>query len=352
MIHEVANYTQQLWTQGRKTKKSQSGWLSGNAVCCIHNGDSQDTRGRGGLMVNSDGGVSWHCFNCNFKTSYQPGRPLSFKFRKLLSWLGADPTEVKRLVIEAIRIKDFIKPEDIKIAPEEEVTFEARKLPEQARSFWALAEFYRLSDYAEVPKQFSSAVGYIKSRHIDMTKYDFYWTPEVEHKLSHRVLVPFKYKGEIVGYTGRAFEDGIKPKYHSNHPANFVFNLDNQKYDNKFVIVVEGPFDAMAVDGVSVQTNEISEQQAELIEALGKEVIYVPDFDKHVNKQGRTVWPGLRAVEQAIEYGWSVSFPVWHEDCKDVSKAVEKYGKLFVLKAILEAKESNPLKIKLIAQKI
>jgi hypothetical protein len=101
-----------------------------------------------------------------------------------------------------------------------------------------------------------------------------------------------------------------------------------------------------------VQTNEISEQQAEIIESLGREVIYVPDFDQHLNKQGRPVWPGLAAVEQAIEYGWSVSFPVWRETCKDVNAAVIKYGKLFVIKAILDAKESNSLKIKLIAGKI
>jgi hypothetical protein len=349
MFNAVQDYTLSLLPP--KKRRSQSGWLSFNAVCCNHNGDTQDTRGRGGIMTNTDGGVSYHCFNCGFKTSYQPGRPLSFKFRKLLNWLGADTNEVKRLVIEAIRVKDLIKPEDIK-APEEEIVFEKRTLPEQAQSFLALAEFYQMADGNNCPQGFLQAVSYITGRKIDMQKYDFYWTPEVEHKLSYRVLVPFIYKNEIVGYTGRAFDDGIKPKYHSNHPANFVFNLNNQLPDSKFVIVVEGPFDAMAVDGVSVQTNEISEQQAELIEALGREVIYVPDFDKHVNKQGREVWPGLRAVEQAIEYGWSVSFPVWHEDCKDVSKAVERHGKLFTLKAILAAKESNPLKIKLIAGKI
>ena len=33
-------------------------------------------------------------------------------------------------------------------------------------------------------------------------------------------------------------------------------------------------------------------------------------------------------------------------------KAVEKFGKLFTIKAILEGKESNPLKIKLRANKI
>ena len=349
MFNAVQDYTLSILPS--KRRRSQAGWLSFNAVCCHYNGDSADTRGRGGCITNPDGGVSYHCFNCQFKTSYQPGRPLSFKFRKLLNWLGADPTEVKRLVIEAIRVKELIRPEDIR-APEEEIVFEARSLPSEAQSFLALAEFYKLAEYQSTPKLFTDAVHYSLDRKIDTIKYDLYWTPEIEHKLNHRVIVPFVYKGRTVGYTARATVDGIKPKYHSNHPANFVFNMDNQLPTSKFVLVVEGPFDAMSIDGVSVQTNEISEQQAEIIEGLGREVIYVPDFDQHLNKQGRAVWPGLAAVEQAIEYGWSVSFPVWRETCKDVNAAVIKYGKLFVMKAILEGKESNSLKIKLIAGKI
>jgi len=349
MFNAVQDYTLSILPS--KRRRSQAGWISFNAVCCHHNGDSPDTRGRGGVITNPDGGVSYHCFNCQFKTSYQPGRPLSFKFRKLLNWLGADPTEVKRLVIEAIRVKELIRPEDIR-APDEEIVFEARSLPQEAQSFLALAEFYKLAEYQNTPKLFTDAVHYSLDRKIDTIKYNLYWTPEIEHKLNHRVIVPFVYKGETVGYTARATVDGIKPKYHSNHPANFVFNMDNQLPNSKFVLVVEGPFDAMSVDGVSVQTNEISEQQAEIIEGLGREVIYVPDFDQHLNKQGRPVWPGLAAVEQAIEYGWSVSFPVWRETCKDVNAAVIKYGKLFVMKAILEGKESNSLKIKLIAGKI
>ena len=349
MFNAVQDYTLSILPS--KRRRSQAGWLSFNAVCCHHNGDSADTRGRGGCITNPDGSVSYHCFNCQFKTSYQPGRPLSFKFRKLLNWLGADPTEVKRLVIEAIRVKELIRPEDIR-APEEEIVFEARGLPQEAQSFLALAEFYKLAEYQSTPKLFTDAVHYSLDRKIDTIKYDLYWTPEIEHKLNHRVIVPFVYKGKTVGYTARATVDGIKPKYHSNHPANFVFNMDNQLPTSKFVLVTEGPFDAMSIDGVSVQTNEISEQQAEIIEGLGREVIYVPDFDQHLNKQGRPVWPGLAAVEQAIEYGWSVSFPVWRETCKDVNAAVIKYGKLFVIKAILEGKESNSLKIKLIAGKI
>lgn len=349
MFNAVQDYTLNLLPS--KSRRSQSGWQSFNAVCCQHNGESYDTRGRGGVIVNPDGGVSYSCFNCKFKTSYTPGRTLSFKFRKLLRWLGGDTNEIQRLVVEALRVKDLVKPEEIK-EPEEDIVFEARKLPAEARDFWALAEFYKLADYDNCPQLFIDTVNYVTGRKINCGKYDFYWTPEVEYKLNHRVIIPFKYKGETVGYTARAIVDGIKPKYHSEYPSQFVFNLDNQRPENKFVIVVEGPFDAMAIDGVSVQTNQISEQQAELIEQLGKEVIFVPDFDKHETKAGKQVWPGYSAVEQAIEYGWTVSFPVWHKECKDVAAAVEKYGKLFVLKSILAGKESNSLKIKLLSAKI
>ena len=349
MFNAVQDYTLSVLPPKRKT--SQSGWLSFNAVCCQHNGHNVDTRGRGGVITNADGGVSYHCFNCGFKTGYQPGRPLSFKYRKFLSWLGADPNEIQRLVIEALRIKDLVDPRDVKPVVEEEITFTPRKLPAEALSFMALLEFYELADKT-YPKGFTDAANYIYDRKINLKRYEFYWTPEVENKLSHRVIVPFKYKGEIVGYTARTFVGGILPKYHSDHPGHFVFNLDEQLPENKFVIVCEGPFDAMSIDGVSTQTNDISEQQAELIEALGKEVIVVPDFDKHLNKKGKEVWPGEETIKRALEYGWSVSFPVWREDSKDINDAVKRHGKLFTLKAILDGKESNPLKIKLLANKI
>ena len=61
---------------------------------------------------------------------------------------------------------------------------------------------------------------------------------------------------------------------------------------------------------------------------------------------------GKQLVNKAIEYGWSVSFPVWQETCKDVNEAVCRYGKLFVIKAILDSKESSKLKIELMRKKL
>ena len=166
-----------------------------------------------------------------------------------------------------------------------------------------------------------------------------------------RVIIPCYWKGELVGYTARAWDEGVKPKYFNQYDSNYVFNTDRQHASHKFVVVVEGPFDAMAIDGVAVMTNECNEVQADIIDSLGKEVIVVPDFDmKFVN--GRKVWTGESLVNQAMEYGWGVSFPIWHETCKDTAEAVRKYGQLFVMKSILEARETSRFKIELAKKRI
>jgi DNA primase len=131
--------------------------------------------------------------------------------------------------------------------------------------------------------------------------------------------------------------DDVKPKYHNSHEPNYVFNVDRQPAAGRFVIVCEGPFDAMSIDGVAILSNQCNETQADVIDALGREVIVVPDSDR----------AGAKLIDNAIEYGWTVSFPVWMETCKDINQAVCKYGKLFVLKSILAARETSKLKIEL-----
>jgi hypothetical protein len=333
MLDSIQQTVLQLLPARKRT--GQNGWISFNAPCCVHNGESADTRARGGLKTEA-GKVSFHCFNCQFKASYQPGRHLTYKFRKLLSWLGADDLTVRRLVIDAVRLKDLVAPEAI-AEPEQEIRFEARTLPTEARNIVDLASFYATGDYNHVPPELLATIEYVHRRQIDINRYKFYWTPEHAYNLYRRIVVPFYYKQQVIGYTSRAVVDSIKPKYWSNHPADFVFNLDAQKSSWQFVVVCEGPFDAMSVDGVAVCGAEISDQQAELIDRLQREVVVVPDRDL----------TGRKLVERAIELGWSVSFPVWLETCKDINEAVVKYGKLFVLKSIIDTRETNRLKIEL-----
>lgn len=338
MLDSIQQSVLQLLPARRKT--GQNGWTSFNAPCCTHNGETADTRGRGGVKTNT-GQISYHCFNCGYTASFVPGRHLTFKFRKLLAWLGADDLTVRRLVIDAVRLKDLVAPEEI-AEPEQEIKYEARELPVEARNIVDLASFYATGDYANVPAELLAAIEYVHRRAIDINQYKFYWTPEEAYNLHRRIIIPYYYRGDIVGYTARSIVDGIKPKYWSSHPADFVFNLDMQKPDSKFVIVCEGPFDAMSIDGVSVSGAEISDTQVDQIDRLQREVIIVPDTDR----------AGRKLVDRAIEAGWTVSFPVWQETCKDINEAVVNYGKLFVIKAILAARETSRLKIELKKKKL
>jgi len=324
-----------------RRKSTQTGWISFNAVCCEHNGETPDRRGRGGIKTNN-GAVSYHCFNCGYTASFVPGRHLSFKFRKLLAWLGADDLTVRHLVIDAVRLKELVAPEELEETPEEEIKFDQRELPDGSTSLTSWMTRMIKDAHCLIPSQLTQGVEYLASRSIDTARYEFYFTDSKAYNLHRRIIIPYYYQGKIVGSSSRALDNAIKPKYWSNHPADYVFNLDKQLADSKFVIVVEGPFDAMAVDGVSIQGSEISDTQAELIDRLQREVIVVPDTDS----------AGRKMVDRAVELGWTVSYPVWQETCKDLNEAVVKYGKLFVLKSILAARETSRLKIELKKKKL
>jgi DNA primase len=119
-----------------------------------------------------------------------------------------------------------------------------------------------------------------------------------------------------------------------------VFNLDRQHNNREFVICCEGPIDAISIDATALMGAEIKDSQNWLLKQLGKEIILVPDRDHE----------GPKTVEQALEYGWSVSMPNWPDGVKDVNDAVCKLGRLATLWLIVSAKESNNLKIQLRAK--
>ena len=302
-----------------KVKKSSSGWQSFNAPCCVHNGETQDKRGRGGIILNGEA-ISYNCFNCGYKTGWQPGRPLSRKLRQLMDWLGTPESDIKRLVLTAIQLKETAIEQNL-IPEEVEFSFVKKDFPEQSSP---LASDNKL------------ILEYLHKRGLDENDYPYYWTPITETKFDRRVIIPFFWQDEIVGYTARLAVRG-NPKYFTSTPAGYVFNMDRQTEDRKFVIVTEGPFDAIAIDGVAILGSDIGDAQVDLIESLNRQVIMVPDNDSAGNK----------LITQAMKYNWDVSFPTWYDTCKDINEAVLNYGKVFTLKNILDNVQSTRLKIQL-----
>jgi hypothetical protein len=312
-----------------KKKQTPSGWISFNALCCVHNGERQDKRQRGGVKTSGDDGFQYHCFNCGFKAGWTPGKLLSKNTKNLMRWLGMPDDEINRLSLEALKNKDELDKTPIPL----NFSLEPKKLPENC-----LPVQQWIDEGCEDPN-FLEVVAYIFNRGMDLDWYDWHWTPENGYK--DRVIVPFFHENVVVGWTGRKITEG-KPKYLTTSQSGVVFNIDRQTDDRKFVIVVEGQFDAIAVDGVAIMHNEPNDTQIARINKLGKEAIVVPDNDK----------PGATMIKKALEAGWSVSLPDWGPDVKDVADAVKKFGRIYTLFTILQYREQGEIKIQLIKKKL
>lgn len=343
MQDTILQHTLKFWTSTRKTRVSPKGWVSGNAACCVHNGETADKRGRAGIRPGEDGSFSYSCFNCNYKTGYTPGRPLSHKLRNLLRWLGATENDINYLVIEALRSRDLTGYIPTEHKEHEVIEFKERQLPEGALSFEQWIEFYELKSSTDYPSGLIRAVEYAAERFGDLSQYpEIYWTEDSTNAMNKRIIFPFTWEGKNVGYVARSFKKLIKPKYYTDVDSDYVYGIDNLVPESEFVLVFEGVVDAMLLNGVAVLSNKISPQQADMIEELGKQVILVPDLQES----------GKPLINDAIEYGWHVAFPEWDNDIKDSGEAVQRYGKLFTLKSIISSVATNKTKIELLKRRI
>lgn len=308
-----------------KRKQSNSGWISFNAPCCVHNGESADRRQRGGVKI-TEQGWSFHCFNCQFTASFILGRNLSFKARKFLSWLNVPQQEIERINLESLRHRNVQGILDDRQRTSNAVAgirFEDRELPET---------FVTIDQHTPVHYQ------YLRDRCVPLDYPIGIVSGLPDDKFSRRqgVIIPFTYDGRIVGHTTR-FLDDKNPRYINDMQPGYVFGTDLQSADWQHVIIVEGVFDALSISGLAVLHAEINDTQVRLIRSLGKEITVVPDQDE----------AGMKLVDRAIELGWAVSMPAWPVDIKDVNDAVKKFGRLITLIHIFQARETSKIKIEL-----
>jgi len=314
-----------------KRKQTPSGWISFNAVCCHHRGEKPDSRKRGGTLMGPDS-FQYHCFNCGFKAGWTKGKLLSKNTKMLFGWLGMSETKIGELSLDALREQENLPVE------KKSITFELNEteLPEGTMS---ILEWVNSAYLPDIANDIEPVIEYVLGRGMKLEWYNWMWSVSPGYK--DRVIIPFYNEKKIVGYTGRKIKEG-KPKYLTDAQPGYVFNLDKQLDDRQFVIVVEGQFDAIAVDGVAIMHNEPNETQCTRIRQLGKEVIIVPDRDK----------PGAKLLKAAIDNGWSMSLPEWEADIKDVADAVKRYGRIYTLQTILASKESNKVKIEIAKKKL
>lgn len=319
-----------------KRRRSNTGFLNVNCPMCPLVGNHKpDTKMRCGIMINpSDIGIT--CFNCGFKSGYELGSTFRRSFKTFLAQIGVDSMQIKRLNHVALTLKGMLETAGIEIATSQpfDPSFPSVALPEGCKSFEALAK------EGCTDPDFLDVVEYTFGRgEAIYNSTTFYWTPVASiYNLNRRTIIPFYHNGNIVGYTGRIIDKTKSRKYHTNTPSNYLFNNHVMKIKSRaFVLVHEGPTDALAIDGVATLGARLNDQQAQWLKSSGKQIIVVPDRDE----------TGSILIDEALKHKWHVSFPrnYWEPDVKDTAEAVRRYGRLYTLTSILKSATNQPAQI-------
>lgn len=292
---------------------SGGGW---NVVYCEVCGDGSRKKGpRGGFSFIDNGNTAfYHCFNCGCNENFSSLREVKFSknMKHVLESFGIPKNEYNVLLLDF----DKSKKSKIKSHISEYTTIEIPK--------------YFTSLKTSNSELASAVKKYIKINYnLSAVDYSFYIVEEssfMDNKeisqFKNRVIIPFFKNGKMIYYQARDITGKAKNKYLSPNlkKSNILFNID-QLYRNTSnpLFVVEGPFDAIHVGGVATLANELSSQQIQLLKNSRREKVLIPDFGGDSNKM----------LEQFIDNNWKLSVPSYGKQCKDISSAVLKYGKLF-----------------------
>ena len=310
----------------QKRKQTSSGWVSFNAPCCVHKGESADRRSRGGVKQQEDD-WSYHCFNCGFTASFVPGRPVSFKARKLLGWLGVDSTDIERLNLESLKRKSLLDlTAERNTIKQTQIDFDEKEVPDGVE---------RIDPNNKLHFHY---VDYLKQRGI---VFGYPFLVDKKRGPRDRIVVPYTYKNRIVGHTSR-YLDSRTPKFINSQQPGYMFGYDLQKSNWTSAIVVEGIFDALSISGLACMHETISKDQAQLLKQLQRRIIVVPDQDR----------AGLSIIDAAVEHKFEVSIPEWPEDVKDVNDAVVRFGVAHTLQQIHQNAERSKIKIEMAKKRL
>lgn len=324
----------------RKNKPGSSCINIDCPMCTSRGHPHGDNRQRCGVFLNNSIGVN--CFNCKFSTRFEAGKPIGLKMLDFMVALGIPDDEVQKLRLLAVDIANNVEQVVANGVPRSEATYfdvTRYELPENAKS---LQEWARLGCEDE---DFLAVCEYLISRGDYFYKnLTYFWTPTSgDNNLRNRLIIPFYHRGKIVGWSGRSVVQKYSPKYWNCFQPGMLFNTNAiTNPDRKLLVLVEGLFDAQALDCVASSGNTINDEQISWLKSSGKQVIVLPDKDK----------AGYNMVEIALKNDFAVSFPRlkdgggskeswWDNDIKDAADAVARYGQVYTLRSVIESATTN-----------
>jgi hypothetical protein len=296
-------------------RSSSSGWWVCKCLVC------NDYKKRAGFIFENNE-TSYNCFNCSIAAKHNPDEysSISKKMIEVLDSFNIPEEEYRQISFNSLSSNKSIKEKDDKLNttmvpisfPEEFI------LLEHATDVWAtIANEYLMYDRKINPKAHPFYI-------LDKEKQ----SKKIEKKWRGRLIIPYFRNKKIIWYQGRDLRPNSKLRYLNAQSESGCILSDYDilfNHTDKPLFILEGFFDAILLNGIAIFGNKIKNGQIELINRSNREKIYIPDI----------TGKGFIAAKQALDLGWNVSVPDIGE-CKDINEAIIKYGKLYVMKTIMQ----------------
>ena len=289
------------------TKASAKGWLAVVCKCC------NDYKLRGAFLFTSDA-VTYKCFNCPNKGSYHTGGDLTEGMQKVLKDFGVPERDIGAIILDSMENKNTNKRKVI-------ISTSIIKPIDIPKHFYKLTD-----DKSDIWSQV--AIEYLKvNRGMNISDYQFYMSKD--KAWVGRLIIPILFQGEWIFYQGRDLTE-VKPNKYKNAAVKdstlIIYGYDNISIQSDTpLFIVEGFFDAVQLEGVAILGNSLTTEKINYINRSPRQKIYIPD------RYG----DGKTAALNALQAGWSISIPET-PNCKDMGEAIKKYGKMYVIKSILD----------------
>lgn len=300
---------------------SAKGWY--HVLCKVCNDHGRKGK-RGGFKFEGNT-VAYNCFNCGHSATYNPDvhETVSQKMQEVLKAFCVPEDEIQQLQFTSLtnwnhKTRKTKKQENLDIEPSE-ISYPKT--------------FYFLKDALPEDKWAIIATSYLLERGIDHLSYPFMLSSKTDDpklkKWFGRIIIPIYKNGHVIYFQGRDLVGNKTRKYESPpFPKDKVLYGFDRLFEQTDapLYIVEGWFDAFSIDGVAIFGNKITHEQAIWLNRSPRKKVYIPD----------RFGDGQIAAHQALNYGWYISTPDIGSNCKDMNDAVNKYGKLYVMKTLAD----------------
>lgn len=297
-----------------------------------------DYKKRGGFKFEGEA-IVYNCFNCAHDAKFITNEHTSIpdKMQTVFDAFGIPKEDFQEVIFKVFASKKSNSAKNKKEAEKNPLVYNDLKLPSYLRPLITdgTGDVYDqlACEYLEVERGIDPASYpfHIADRH-ECTKVDkeSRIRKAIWPQWKGRIVIPLYRNKKVVFYQGRDIMDTDRLKYMSPEVSRDTVLYGYEELTSSYekpLYIHEGFFDAFLLkDSVAVLTNKMTEQQIEILNRCPRQKVVIPD------RQGN----GRILADDAVRLGWSVSFPDIGSDAKDMNDAIKKYGRLYVLKSVVD----------------